>query len=48
MEHVLLRVSDVMQESFPIADHREPLRLVGRTMAAGDLDSSRSSAPRAS
>jgi manganese-dependent inorganic pyrophosphatase len=38
MEHVLLRVSDVMQESFPIADHREPVRLVGRTMAAGDLD----------
>jgi manganese-dependent inorganic pyrophosphatase len=38
MEHVLLRVSDVMQESFPIAHHHEPLRLVGRTMAAGDLD----------
>ncbi len=38
MLHVLLRVSDVMQETFPIADHREPLREVGRTMAAGDLD----------
>ena len=38
MVHVLLRVSDVMQETFPIADHREPLREVGRTMAAGDLD----------
>jgi len=38
MVHVFLRVSDVMRESFPIADHREPLREVGRTMAAGDLD----------
>jgi len=38
MVHVYLRVSDVMQESFPVADHREPLREVGRTMAAGDLD----------
>jgi len=38
MRHVFLRVSDVMQEEFPIADHREPLRRVGRTMAAGDLD----------
>ena len=38
MGHVFLRVSDVMQEEFPVADHREPLREVGRTMAAGDLD----------
>lgn len=38
MEHVMLRVRDVMQESFPIADHNEPLRDVGRTMARGDLD----------
>lgn len=38
MGHVFLRVSDVMQEEFPIADHREPLRRVGRMMAAGDLD----------
>jgi manganese-dependent inorganic pyrophosphatase len=38
MGHVFLRVSDVMQEEFPVADHREPLRQVGRMMAAGDLD----------
>jgi manganese-dependent inorganic pyrophosphatase len=38
MVHVFLRVSDVMQESFPTADHLQPLREVGRTMAAGDLD----------
>ena len=38
MVHVFLRVSDVMQEEFPVADHREPLREVGRMMAAGDLD----------
>ena len=38
MGHVMLRVSDVMRESFPVADHREPLREVGRTMAREDLD----------
>ena len=38
MVHVFLRASDVMREEFPIAGHREPLREVGRTMAAGDLD----------
>jgi manganese-dependent inorganic pyrophosphatase len=38
MVHVFLRVSDVMRERFPIAGHREPLREVGRMMAAGDLD----------
>ena len=38
MGHVFLRVSDVMQEEFPVADHREPLRQVGRMMAADDLD----------
>ena len=38
MGHVFLRVSDVMREEFPIAGHREPLREVGRMMAAGDLD----------
>jgi manganese-dependent inorganic pyrophosphatase len=38
MGHVFLRVSDVMQEEFPVADHLQPLREVGRTMAAGDLD----------
>ncbi len=38
MEHVMLRVRDVMQESFPVADHNQPLRDVGRTMARDDLD----------
>jgi manganese-dependent inorganic pyrophosphatase len=38
MGHVFLRVGDVMREEFPIAGHREPLREVGRMMAAGDLD----------
>jgi manganese-dependent inorganic pyrophosphatase len=38
MEHVMLRVRDVMQEEFPIADHQEPLRQVGRTIARDDLD----------
>jgi manganese-dependent inorganic pyrophosphatase len=38
MGHVLLRVRDVMRESFPVADHREPVREVGRTMANEDLD----------
>ncbi|MBA2523895.1 MAG: putative manganese-dependent inorganic diphosphatase [Solirubrobacterales bacterium] len=38
MAHVMLRVRDVMRESFPAADHREPLREVGRTMVREDLD----------
>lgn len=38
MEHVMLRVSDVMRERFPAAGHRQPLREVGRTMVAEDLD----------
>ncbi len=38
MEHVRLRVRDVMRERFPIASHHEPLRAVGRTMARSDLD----------
>lgn len=38
MEHVMLRVRDVMREEFPVAEHRQPLREVGRTMAAEDLD----------
>lgn len=36
--HVMLRVRDVMRESFPVADHLEPLREVGRTMVREDLD----------
>ena len=38
MEHVMLRVRDVMRESFPVARYEEPLREVGRTMARDDLD----------
>ena len=38
MVHVFLRVSDVMREEFPVAGHEEPIRVVGREMAAGDLD----------
>jgi len=38
MEHVMLRVRDVMRESFPVAAHTEPVREVGRTMANEDLD----------
>ncbi len=38
MRHVMLRVRDVMRESFPIAHFEEPLREVGRTMARDDLD----------
>ncbi|MFN8151095.1 MAG: putative manganese-dependent inorganic diphosphatase [Solirubrobacterales bacterium] len=38
MEHVMLRVRDVMREDFPVAGHHQPLREVGRTMAAEDLD----------
>lgn len=38
MEHVMLRVRDVMRSEFPVAGHRQPLREVGRTMAAEDLD----------
>ena len=38
MLHVLLRVSDVMQESFPIADHgSRSARSAGR-WRRGDLD----------
>ena len=38
MGHVMLRVSDVMRERFPVADHHEPIREVGRTMVREDLD----------
>ncbi len=38
MAHVMLRVSDVMREEFPIAHHDEPVREVGLTMARGNLD----------
>ena len=38
MNHVFLRVRDVMTESFPVARHDEPVRSVGLTMAREDLD----------
>ena len=38
MEHVMLRVRDVMRERFPVARYEEPVREVGRTMARDDLD----------
>jgi manganese-dependent inorganic pyrophosphatase len=38
MNHVFLRVRDVMRESFPVARHDEPVRSVGLTMAHENLD----------
>ncbi|MDQ2675918.1 MAG: putative manganese-dependent inorganic diphosphatase [Actinomycetota bacterium] len=38
MNHVFLRVRDVMSETFPTARDDEPVRSVGLTMARGDLD----------
>jgi manganese-dependent inorganic pyrophosphatase len=38
LPHIMLRVRDVMRESFPSASHREPIRRVGRTMAREDLE----------
>jgi manganese-dependent inorganic pyrophosphatase len=38
LPHVLLRVCDVMRESFPTARHDEPVREVGLTMAREGLD----------
>jgi manganese-dependent inorganic pyrophosphatase len=38
MNHVFLRVRDVMRESFPVARHDEPVRSVGLTMARENLD----------
>jgi manganese-dependent inorganic pyrophosphatase len=38
LAHVMLRVCDVMRESFPTASHREPIREVGLTMAREDID----------
>jgi manganese-dependent inorganic pyrophosphatase len=38
LEHVMLRVRDVMRTSFPSASHREPIRRVGQTMAREDLE----------
>jgi manganese-dependent inorganic pyrophosphatase len=38
LEHAMLRVQDVMLESFPSASHRDPIREVGLTMARQDLE----------
>jgi manganese-dependent inorganic pyrophosphatase len=38
LEHVYLRVSDVMRERFPTADHEDPVRQAGLAMASEDLD----------
>lgn len=38
LAHVLLRVCDVMQASFPSARHSEPVRSVGLTMAREERD----------
>jgi manganese-dependent inorganic pyrophosphatase len=38
LEHVMLRVSDVMRREFPQAGDGEPVREVGRLMAREDLD----------
>src|SRR4051794_1220244 len=38
LPHVMLRVRDVMRTQFPLADHGEPIREVGRLMAREDMD----------
>jgi manganese-dependent inorganic pyrophosphatase len=38
LPHVMLRVRDVMRGEFPLANHVEPVREVGLTMAREDLD----------
>ena len=38
LEHVLLRVKDVMREKFPLARDGEPVRAVGLIIARGDID----------
>jgi manganese-dependent inorganic pyrophosphatase len=38
LPHVMLRVQDVMREEFPLAEHTEPVREVGRVMAREDID----------
>lgn len=38
LPHVMLRVCDVMRDGFPVAGQGEPVRSVGLTMAAEDLD----------
>jgi manganese-dependent inorganic pyrophosphatase len=38
LEHVMLRVCDVMRDDFPTANHREPIRSTGLTMSREDLE----------
>jgi manganese-dependent inorganic pyrophosphatase len=38
LPHVMLRVCDVMQPSFPVARHNDPIRAAGLAMARADLD----------
>ncbi len=38
LPHVMLRVQDVMRSEFPLAEHTEPVREVGRVMAREDID----------
>jgi manganese-dependent inorganic pyrophosphatase len=38
LPHILLRACDVMRERFPTADHQEPIRAVGLTMAREELE----------
>jgi manganese-dependent inorganic pyrophosphatase len=38
LEHILLRVSDVMRHEFPSASDGEPVRQVGLIIARGDID----------
>ena len=38
LEHVMLRVQDVMREKFPLAEHTVPVREVGLIMARDEVD----------
>jgi manganese-dependent inorganic pyrophosphatase len=38
LPHVMLRAGDVMQTTFPISRHNEPVREAGRAMAKADLE----------
>jgi manganese-dependent inorganic pyrophosphatase len=38
LPHVMLRACDVMQRSFPISSHDEPVREAGRALARADLE----------
>ena len=38
LPHVMLRARDVMQDTFPVARHDEPVREAGRALAKADLE----------